>query len=166
MLAISDLEFSERLKTNGKLQRTFDSIVLGIEAKDTLPNIEDKDGEQQDIGVDFIECALLNRLRFACILKYNFEQCLPNILEDEPTKKAINENINAELAYVLNLLRRFDSADARAAKADLQRWLDTNVLDDGAMEYVEESATDSDDESDQEGEEELEPAEISDTEEN
>ena len=135
-LAISDREFSERLKANEKLQRTFDSVV-DSSAKD-IP-IEN-DVEHPDPVVDLIECALLNRSRFACTQKWNFQKCFHNILEDEPTKIAMDKYMNDELEYVLDLVRRFDTTDTKTAKADLQRWLDTNVLDDGGMEDAEESA--------------------------
>ena len=118
LLAFSDEKFAHLLRTNDRLHRAFKKMTC-------------KDGEEQDGELDevdraymvFVEYALLNRARFACAQKWNFQENYRWVQEDAETKQNVKKCLDMELEYIGSLLHRCNSYDATKMKAQVARWL-------------------------------------------
>jgi len=75
---------------------------------------------------DFIECGLLNRVRFACAQKNAFDAC-NNFINDEATKQAAKKLVIEEINYVRWLVRHVDTADMNEQRKQMEAIMDGKV---------------------------------------
>ena len=131
----ADGEFAKKLDGSDQLCRFFEAMTSSSDESEA-------DGQDQSEGMDAsgilgdeaaamakicIELALLNRATFACTQKCVFQTCYDFMPNDKTLKDEVKEQLDDELKYVSQLVRRFDSPSMIYAKHRIAGWLSTEV---------------------------------------